>query len=365
MTVYWTLRFVEEASIQGGQAVAPVKPFDAHGWFPIHNAVFDTIMPGLSPEAWKALCVALRQTWGLPDTDGGGLSCSQFQAKMGNESQETVSRALQECLETGYLVRHEIGEEQGEPIYALNFDFEIGGEDKIKVEDEVKVAGNTGNGMEPSDQFLVSAWRLATGDELTSDGLDALTELLSPDLVIGTLANVILELGRRVDNLTTELVQAVAVGKMSMPSLEELEEPPQLPELPHGPVMATTSTTETDPVLAQVIGMYENEIGLVTEGTAQHLMALTAEHRDITKWREAFDAVVQSNVRRLDYLVKCLENVGKPKPKRKPGQRGRGYKQRQERTVREKPPAEDVDAETRARQRAALAELKRRQREQK
>jgi hypothetical protein len=189
--------------------------------------------------------------------------------------------------------------------------------------------------------------------------------LLSPDLVIGTLANVILELGRRVDNLTTELVQAVAVGKMSMPSLEELEEPPQLPEPPHGPVMATTSTTETDSVLAQVIGMYENEIGLVTERTAQHLMALTAEHRDVAKWREAFDAVVQSNVRRLDYLVKCLENVGKPKPKRKPGQRGRGYKQRQERTVREKPQAEDVDAETRARQRAALAELKRRQREQK
>ena len=337
--------------------MAPVKPFDAHGWFPIHNAVFDVIMPGLSPEAWKALCVALRQTWGLPDTDGGGLSCSRFQEKMGCESQETVSRALQECWEAGYLVRHEIGEEQY--VYALNVGVEVGGE----VEVEVKV--DSGNGIEPSDQFLVSAWRLATGDELTGAGLDALTELLNPDLVIGTLANVILELGRRVDNLTTELVQAVAVGKMSMPSLEELEEPPPLPEPPHGPVMATTSTTETDPVLAQVIGMYENEIGLVTEGTAQHLMALTAEHRDVNKWREAFDAVVQSNVRRLDYLIKCLENVGKPKPKRKPGQRGRGYKQRQERTIREKPPAEDVDAETRARQRAALAELKRRQREQK
>jgi len=340
--------------------VAPVRPFDAHGWFPIHNAVFDVIMPGLSPEAWKALCVAIRQTWGLPDTDGGGLSCSQFQEKMGCESQETVSRALQECWEAGYLVRHEIGEEQGEPVYALNFDFEVGGE----VEGEVEVEVDSGNGIEPSDQFLVSAWRLATGDELTSDGLDTLTGLLSPDLVIGTLANIILEMGRRVGNvMTPEWVQAVAVGKMSMPSLEELEEPPPLPEPPHGPMMATTPTTETDPVLAQVIVMYENEIGLVTEGTAQHLMVLTEEHRDINKWRKAFDAVVQSNVRRLDYLVKCLENVGKPKPKRKPGQRGRGYNQRQERTIREKPPAEDVDAETRARQRAALAELKRRQRE--
>jgi len=115
----------------------------------------------------------------------------------------------------------------------------------------------------------------------------------------------------------------------------------------------------TDPVLAEVVGMYESEIGSVTERTVQRLMALTEEHRDIGKWRAAFDAVVQSNVRRLDYLVKCLENAGKPKPRPKPG-RGGGY-QRPQRTIREKPPAEDVDAETRARQRAALAELKERQ----
>jgi hypothetical protein len=88
-------------------------------------------------------------------------------------------------------------------------------------------------------------------------------------------------------------------------------------------------------------------------------MDLTTEHRDLEKWREAFDAVVRSNVRRLDYLVTCLENVGKPKSKR-PGRRGG---RRQESTIKEKPPAEDVDAETRARQRAALAELRRRQRE--
>ena len=117
----------------------------------------------------------------------------------------------------------------------------------------------------------------------------------------------------------------------------------------------------TNPVLVEVVGMYESEIGSVTERTVQRLMALTEEHRDIGKWREAFDAVVQSNVRRLDYLVKCLENAGKPKPRSKPVQRGRGYKQRPQRAIREKPPAEDVDAETRARQRAALAELKERQ----
>jgi len=115
----------------------------------------------------------------------------------------------------------------------------------------------------------------------------------------------------------------------------------------------TASTTAADPILAEVIGMYESEIGPVTERTAQKLTALVEEHQDIGQWRDAFDAVVWSNVRRLDYVKRCLENERAPKPKRS----GRL------RTIREKPPAEEVDAETRARQRAALDKLRRRQRE--
>ena len=42
-----------------------IKPFDAGSWFPIHNAVFDVIMPRLSPNGCKVLCVAIRQTWNL------------------------------------------------------------------------------------------------------------------------------------------------------------------------------------------------------------------------------------------------------------------------------------------------------------
>jgi len=113
------------------------------------------------------------------------------------------------------------------------------------------------------------------------------------------------------------------------------------------------SATAADPILAEVIGMYESEIGPVTERTVQKLTALVEEHQDIGQWRDAFDAVVWSNVRRLDYVKRCLENERAPKPKRS----GRL------RTIREKPPAEEVDAETRARQRAALDELRRRQRE--
>jgi hypothetical protein len=113
-----------------------VRPFDAGGWFPIHNAVFDLIMPQLSPNAWKVLCVAIRQTWGwVADPNGDPkvrrewdrISYSQFQAKSGIKSRATVSKALTECLAKGYLLRYQVGTERGQPTYAyaLNRDFEV------------------------------------------------------------------------------------------------------------------------------------------------------------------------------------------------------------------------------------------------
>jgi hypothetical protein len=74
-----------------------------------------------------------------------------------------------------------------------------------------------------------------------------------------------------------------------------------------------------DPVLGEVVRLYEAEVGAVTEGVAQRLLALTEEHRDLERWQRAFDAVVGSNVRRLDYLEACLENDGQPKPEARAG----------------------------------------------
>ena len=116
--------------------MSKLRPFDAGGWFPIHNAVFDVIMPLLSPNGWKILCVAIRQTWGwVADSDGDPrhrrewdrVSYSQFTAKSGIKSRSTVSRALKECLDSGYLLRHQVGTERGMPayVYALNREFEI------------------------------------------------------------------------------------------------------------------------------------------------------------------------------------------------------------------------------------------------
>ncbi len=114
-----------------------IKPFDAGSWFPIHNAVFDVIMPRLSPNGWKVLCVAIRQTWGwvADGTDpqqrkqSDRISYSQFKDKTGIGSYSTISRALDECLDAGYMKRHKVGEHPGtgKPTFAyeLNTDYEL------------------------------------------------------------------------------------------------------------------------------------------------------------------------------------------------------------------------------------------------
>lgn len=59
--------------------------------------------------------------------------------------------------------------------------------------------------------------------------------------------------------------------------------------------------------------LYAEEIGKVTPGVHLQLTMLTVQYPDIKQWYTAFDGVIQSNVRRLDYLTTCLKNVGKPK----------------------------------------------------
>jgi hypothetical protein len=109
--------------------------FDASGWFVINNAVFDALMPALSPNAFKILCVAIRQTWGWSDGAGGRrqkdrISYSQFMEKAGIRSRTTVSRALTECLNAGFLLRTQVGTHAGtgSPLYAyrLNTECELG-----------------------------------------------------------------------------------------------------------------------------------------------------------------------------------------------------------------------------------------------
>jgi len=93
----------------------------------VHNYVIDDMMPKLSPNAWKILTVAIRQTlgWADPDTETGRKECdvisySQFMEKTGIRGRSTVSRAINQCVEAGYLLRQKVGQDRrsGKPIYA-------------------------------------------------------------------------------------------------------------------------------------------------------------------------------------------------------------------------------------------------------
>lgn len=104
-----------------------VKPFDRPDHTQVSNAVFDLIMPTLSGNAWKVLCVAIRQTWGwVDDSTASGrkeadyISYSQFQEKAGIPGRSTVSRAIAECVDAGYLIKHDATGVRGVIAYSLN-----------------------------------------------------------------------------------------------------------------------------------------------------------------------------------------------------------------------------------------------------
>ena len=109
-----------------------IKPFEIP-WTPVHNYVFDRLMPKLSPNAWKVLCVAIRQTLGWEGAGPGGrrkwdaISYSQFMEKAGIGSRATIRKAIRECLDAGYLLRRQVGTDprSARPLfaYALNTDF--------------------------------------------------------------------------------------------------------------------------------------------------------------------------------------------------------------------------------------------------
>lgn len=94
----------------------------------IKNVVFDYIMPTLSGDAWKVLCVAIRHTLGKqarPVADHHWISQAQFMQNAGLPERKEVNRALQECVYAGYLIEDPENQKSSQPNYALNSDFEM------------------------------------------------------------------------------------------------------------------------------------------------------------------------------------------------------------------------------------------------
>ena len=123
--------------------MAKIKPFHT-GYFSIHNAVFDVMMPTLSPNAFKVLCVAIRQTLGWR-RKSDQISYAQFKTLSGIKNNTTVNAALMECLEREYLVREVVGRSNlGTVSYAYRLNTAL----------ELDYTGepSTENGLEPGTE---------------------------------------------------------------------------------------------------------------------------------------------------------------------------------------------------------------------
>ena len=114
-------------------AATEIQPLDYPPYTMFHNWLLDHAMRELSPNAWKVVCAAVRQTIGYTDPATGGrkasdeISYSQFMEMTGIGGRATLSRAIHECLEGGYLVRRRTRTYRGKPVYAyaLNTDYKV------------------------------------------------------------------------------------------------------------------------------------------------------------------------------------------------------------------------------------------------
>ena len=110
--------------------MATIKPFARPGFTMFNNYILDHIMPDLSANGWKVLCVAIRQTIGWQDEEAESgrremevISYSRFRQMTGIGSDQTVARAIKECVDKGYMLR--VPGEGQEISYGLNMNYEI------------------------------------------------------------------------------------------------------------------------------------------------------------------------------------------------------------------------------------------------
>lgn len=81
-----------------------IRPFDPRANYTrFHNYLLDTIMPDLRPNSWKVLCYIVRKTTGW-NKDAEQLSYSQLRQGTGIKSDPTLSDAIRELVDRGYVV---------------------------------------------------------------------------------------------------------------------------------------------------------------------------------------------------------------------------------------------------------------------
>ncbi len=200
----------------------PYKEFTA-----IRNVLFDRVMPALSSDAWKVLCVALRQTWG-GDVESGRaipvhITPAQFEEKTGIKEPGLIGKALRECVDAGYLLLSQAGEPATD--FVLNREVEL--RPLAPTEDKIEKIVPLRPGLESAFQALLGFGREmgATADlalvrrAVVDNGADAVADWIA----VGRLMTH-LEPPARFKTVLERLLQGVPPLPLSMLAPEELAE---------------------------------------------------------------------------------------------------------------------------------------------
>jgi hypothetical protein len=193
----------------------------------IRNVLFDRVMPALSSDAWKILCVALRQTWG-GDVESGRaipvhITLAQFEEKTGIKESGVIGKALRECVDAGYLLLDQSGEPTTD--FVLNREVEL--KPITPAEDKTEKIVPLRPDLESAFQALVGFSREvgATADlalvrrAVVDNGADAVADWIA----VGRLMTH-LDPPARFKTVLERLLQGVPPLPLSMLAPEELAE---------------------------------------------------------------------------------------------------------------------------------------------
>ncbi|GIK39543.1 MAG: hypothetical protein BroJett011_33760 [Chloroflexota bacterium] len=128
-----------------------VKPFIAQQqeFIVLNNSFFDYVMPDLSPNAWKVLCLIVRKTKGW-HKEADRIPYSQIKEGTGLKRPEAIKAALEELISKGYIKAQRSSHKWTATLYELNTDFEM-------------------NVNEPFDEFLLVTNRDQTNRPLVTN----------------------------------------------------------------------------------------------------------------------------------------------------------------------------------------------------
>jgi hypothetical protein len=193
----------------------------------IRNVLFDRVMPALSSDAWKVLCVALRQTWG-GDVESGRaipvhITLAQFEEKTGIKESGIIGKALRECVDAGYLLLDQSGEPTTD--FVLNREVEL--KPLAPAEDKTEKIVPLRPDLESAFQSLLDFGREmgATADlalvrrAVVDNGTDAVADWIA----VGRLMTH-LDPPARFKTVLERLLQGVPPLPLSMLAPEELAE---------------------------------------------------------------------------------------------------------------------------------------------